>query len=73
MSAQNKLTKTQAKQALLKGETLRHRYFMDHEYIKMYGNNEIQFEDGFIVDQEEFWKHRTGSQYDDGWEIIDKQ
>ncbi len=66
------MNKDKAKLALENYKKLTHRYFVDGESVVRMGDFVI-FEDETTQSLEEFWKLREGSQWDDGWEIVDER
>lgn len=64
------LTKTEALEALKRGEKIAHRYFAEHEYVKLTAENNYKFEDGNISTQDRFWEFRKESYWETGWYIF---
>ena len=64
------LTKYQANGALSKGHKVRHRFFLDGEYITLPENGVIAFEDGTSTSFYDFWKARKSPDWETGWEIV---
>ena len=62
------MTKDEAKQALKDGKRIRHSGFTQDEWVEQHGTQYL-FEDGYTGYMEEFWRHRTDSWWDDGWEV----
>lgn len=65
------MTKEEAKQAMLEGKKVRHRYFSDNEYMSMNANKDFVFEDGVICTGTLFWSDRQGPEWDIDWEIVE--
>lgn len=72
------MNKTQAIEAINSGQAIRHRYFEDHEHVKLAPASddkdsdvtEYIFENGGRQTAEEFWSIRTNPCFDEGWEIV---
>ena len=62
------MTKQTAIQAMQDGAKVRHENFSPDEWMKMEGN-EIVLEDGVRCTPDEFWIHRQGEDWQDGWSI----
>lgn len=60
----------EAKQALNNGKKIRHRLFMDFEYVYMQGNT-LFGEDGTELSYSTFWAIREHlPHFNSGWEIV---
>ncbi len=64
------MTKQEAIKAMSEGKKVTHRYFTSDEYMSMC-NDMILLEDGVECSPNEFWKYRTGSAWDDGYELFE--
>lgn len=58
-----------AKLALVKGRAIRHNTFAEGEYI-IYKNGKLMDEDFNILNADEFWRLRSSSIWQVGWEIL---
>ena len=58
--------KQEAKRLMKEGKKVRHRYFDLTEWVTM-DNDEILLEDGVRCSEYEFWIHRNGPTWDEGW------
>lgn len=67
------LTKQQAIEAMKKGKKVAHSFFEPEEFIMLH-DGLIHDEQGFCLEDPEegldFWKGRTGSQWESGWCIV---
>jgi hypothetical protein len=55
----------------VEGKKISHKYFSDGEFIKLNSNNEMEDQDGNILDKMDFWLHRGSEQFDDGWYVVE--
>jgi len=65
------MTKSEAKQALIEGKTVRHEYYSDNEWLKFNGRTLIT-EDGYPKGTwfDEFWTKYQ--KWEDGWHLVEK-
>jgi hypothetical protein len=63
------MTKQEAIEAMKSGAKVTHRYFSPDEWITMKGNLTIIMEDGVSLSTVEFWKYRTGEDFETDWSI----
>ena len=66
------MTKDEAIFAMLEGKKVRHRFFMDNEWMEMLDKvkNIYIFEDGVKVSAQMFWMDRRNEMWNSGWEIF---
>lgn len=67
------MNKQEAIEALLQGKKLTHDYFSDDEYITMPNPYTMRMEDGAEIDADTFWSDRPHPNWDEGWNIYEKQ
>lgn len=63
------MTKAEAIQAMSEGKKVRHHYFYDGEWMTMQ-NGKILLEDGVVCSPNEFWSWRWGTEWNDGYELV---
>lgn len=63
------MTKQEAIQAMAAGKKVRHKNFSRDEFVSWPGDQYL-FEDGVRCDPEEFWAHRKGPDWENGWELF---
>ena len=63
------MTKIEALKALNSGHKVTHIYFTSNEWVKLNGFR-YEFEDGIFDHIDEFWYHRRGELWDNGWSIF---
>ncbi len=66
----NELTREQAITAMSLGQTVRHRFFSDNEWVRFNGI-QFEFEDGVTCNSTEMWYKRTGGNWETGWSLVD--
>lgn len=66
------MTKQEAINAMQEGERITHYLFSSHEWMTM-KHGYIVLEDGVVCPPSEFWKWRTASLWDDGYEVWSEQ
>ena len=68
------MTKSEAIKALSEGKKISHRYFDDHEWIKLAtnGSGDIEMENGCKIGQVTFWSDRCNPSFDIDWEIFEE-
>lgn len=66
------MTKAEILIELEKGKIVSHRFFSPGEWVKKYGRNNYQFEDGVGLSQELFWHDRQGQYWEIDWEIFEE-
>ncbi len=64
------MTRNEAITAMKAGKKVKHRYFSDHEWITMKGN-EVVMEDGCRIDKTVFWQDRENKAFEIDWEIYE--
>lgn len=62
------MTKSEAIDAMKRGEKVTHRFFTPDEWMTI-DNNEILLEDGVKCSIEEFFHFRKDQYWDDGWSL----
>lgn len=65
------MTREEAVHAMYMGKKVRHRYFGPDEWMTIEGSMVVT-EDGCKHYPFEFWRYRFGPEWDDGYEIVDK-
>lgn len=69
------MNKQEAIHAMQEGKKVTHRYFTPDEWMTM-KDDMMVLEDGVIhgitCTPEEFWKYRTDSRWDDGYELFNE-
>jgi hypothetical protein len=63
------MTKTEAIEAMKRGEKVTHQYFTQDEWVTMKGNR-IVFEDGVNMSPDEYWAYREGNGWKDEYSIV---
>lgn len=67
----DKLNKDQAIAAMKRGKKVRHKFFMEHEWITMDKDGNIVTEDGMTQVEYDFWNpSRNSSAWFWDWEIV---
>ncbi len=66
------MTRHEACNALLKGHTIRHRFFTEDEHIKLASDGSGRYEDeqGYIFTPSVFWADRREPAWQYGWELV---
>lgn len=64
------MNKKEAFQAMREGKKVRHVYFSDDEWMTIQ-NSKIVFEDGVQCTQKQFFMDRTGSDWEEGYSIVE--
>lgn len=65
------MTRAAAKNAIADGKKVRHSLFVGNEFVtKSKRKGWLEDEDGFTFNEEEFWRHRSGAQWETGWSIV---
>ena len=64
------MTKQEAIQAMRKGKKVTHRYFSPNEWMTIESGNIITLEDDCSCFIDEFFRYRSGSSWDDGYELF---
>lgn len=63
------MTKEEAIQAMREGKKVTHQFFSPDEWMTM-REGQIVLEDGVVCSPGDFWIYRRGSEWDDGYELI---
>lgn len=66
------MTKEEIIQELKKGTKVQHRFFL-HEEFMFQPDNRVEvyeFEDGVLIDAEDFWKDRNTEYWERDWKIF---
>lgn len=61
------MDKSKAKQLINLGVKITHRLFSPSEYIYKDAQGNLRDENGYILQEDEFWKLREDKAFDDGW------
>ena len=64
------MNKREAKYAMKQGKKLTHAYFADEEWVTETVGERCVFENGNIVNAEDFWKYRDTPDWNTGWSIF---
>lgn len=64
------LTRMEAIAEMAKGKKVKHRFFSDHEWVKMNGFD-FEFENGVICKAPDMWRDRVGGYWETGWSVIE--
>jgi hypothetical protein len=65
------MTKQAAIDAMMQGKKVRHKYFVENEWMKSSPNGLMYyFEDGYFGTAEIFWSYRQEDYWLTGWEIV---
>jgi hypothetical protein len=65
------MTKKKAIEALADGHAVRHNLFVGREYIRKSSRiGWLEDEDGFTFSEADFWAHRMGEVWQEGWFIV---
>lgn len=70
------MTKEEAKEHLLNGEIITHRYFEPNEFVGLKiieGMRFIYDEKGYLVREKEFWAYRNNDSFEDGWSLFSEK
>lgn len=65
------MTKTEAIALLRQGKKVRHRFFSDHEWIKIGKSGKIETEEGYLLDWGMFWGDRQGGAWELCWDEVE--
>ena len=61
------MDKSNAKRYINRGVKISHRLFSAGEYIYKDTQGNLRDENGYILQEDEFWKLREDKAFDDGW------
>lgn len=64
------MTKAQAQIEFARRKKIRHKYFMEQEFIFLNSENKMEDENGLILNKQDFWLLRCKG-FDDGWSIVE--
>jgi len=53
------------------GCAIKHRLFLDEEFITINPYNKVITDDGYMFSMEEFLKHRNSEVWETDWEVIE--
>lgn len=63
------MTKQEAIQLMKEGIKVKHRFFMEGEWVIMEDSLTVINEEGHAFSTLEFWKYRNGSEWETDWSI----
>lgn len=66
------MTKEEAISEMKKGKMITHKYFGQDEWATMGTNGQIILEDGVECHPSEFWRWRTDTCWNEGWEFFNE-
>lgn len=66
------MNKEEAFKAMKEGKKVSHHYFNSKEWMTLTKDGLIEFEDGVVCEQEEFFKFRTSGDWEDGYELFEE-
>jgi hypothetical protein len=66
------MTRLEAIEKMKEGAKVKHRYFDDHEWIKLDGDR-LLFEDRSYCPQQDFWEDRTGGAWENDWDLFEEE
>lgn len=66
------MNKEEAFKAMKEGKKVSHKYFNSKEWMTLTKDGLIEFEDGVVCEQEEFFKFRTSDAWEDGYKLFEE-
>lgn len=64
------LSRAEAQFAFLDGFKISHKYFLEGEYVMLDARKNMIDENKIVLNKQDFWLSRGGSQFDDGWFVV---
>lgn len=65
------MKKLEAIEKMKEGCKVAHEYFTSDEWIRLNKDGLIEMEDGCVCEEEEFWKYRMATYFEEGWRIVE--